>query len=535
MEKISAIVLFHNNKKFELVINALLNQLYNNDEIIIVNDHSDEKLLDNIKHFANQENVFIINSDITGNRSRNRNLGANCAKNDNLLFVDGDIVLMDNCVNLIRLAFSSGYVGAFGNIIHGSNTPEQMNLLSGIDYLKFLESNPSLADFCKLDFAYDKRAHLIPENFIYRTEWQFFYSGYCAATKKAFFKCGQFNEDFKGWGAEDVEFGYRLEKAGDIKFLNEAYAYHISHNRDFYSIMQNNKKNLYLFYSQQTCALVEIYITFHLSTEIIDSIYYIKDKIRQMNLSDQHNLICKGQLSILPPSNAYPDGSVAYIDNDNHYKKLNLMGTALPFNDSQFEEVVLTTYIFCYPELISSKILQECYRVSKNVKILKNKQREHLRWSSLVTSNLFSRVSGMDRTNYCAHVINDFSFADKGGYYIITGGIATKMPYVHIDNLPKIYKNNNQINECLLFDLTGCLSNQQIEEIAKQKNLNIKGTYRLKLRQDQTNIRLSEIIFGELQLLNIPFVYLIPTTITIDKFDIWWNYKMRNNDKIYQI
>ena len=141
----------------------------------------------------------------------------------------------------------------------------------------------------------------------------------------------------------------------------------------------------------------------------------------------------------------------------------------------------------------------------------------------------------MDRTNYIAQLINDFTYTDKGDYYIVTGGIATKMPYVHIDNLPNIYNNDNQISDCILFDLTGGMTDSQIEDFAKQKNLTIKGTYRLKLRNDQRHIRLSEIIFGELQLLHIPFVYIISPAISIDMLDSWWNYKMRNNDKIYQI
>lgn len=536
MKDLSIIVLFHNNANFDIVMDALLRQKETDDEIIIVNDHSDEAYVESIKPYATHQNIRIVNSDISGNRSRNRNIGADFAKNDNLLFVDGDIVLMDNCLNLIRLALTSGYCGAFGNIIQGGNTPEQMNLLVGFDYLEFLKEKPSLEDFFKLNLAYDRRANLITENFIYRTEWQFYYSGYCAATKKAFYECGRFNETFKGWGAEDVEFGYRLEKTGDIKFINGAYAYHISHGRDLFSIMQNNKKNLYLFFSQQPTPETETYLTFHLSTAIIDSMNYIKEKIKRLKLSEEHILNMKGELSILPVSKAYPDGNVAYICENGKSEKLALMGMALPFNDNQFETANLTTDIFCYPESIAVRIVQECYRVAKTVKIYKSAKRTPVRWDSAPVKVLLSRRSGMDRTNYHAHVINDFTFLDNGEYYTVTGGVATKMPYVHIDNLPNVYPNKKaELCECVLFDLTDGLTEGQIKDISSKNNLTVKGVYSIKLRPDQNKIRLSEIILGELQLLNTAFVYIIKPETVIDTTDIWWNYKTRHNDKIYHL
>ncbi len=538
MKNLSIIVLFHNNKRFNYVVNALLNQMELNDEIIIVNDHSNEEYLRTLQMFENKSNIHIVNSDKTGNRSRNRNIGASFAKNDYLVFVDGDIVLMENCLCLIRMTLASGYVGAFGNIINGGNTPEQMNLLVGFDYIKFLESNPKLKDFFKYHIAYDRRSNLIPENFIYRSEWQFFYSGYCAATRKAFYECGQFNESFKGWGAEDVEFGYRLEKIGDIKFINGAYAYHLSHERDLYSIMQNNKRNLYWFFSQQPHAELELYLTFHLSTGIIDVMKFIKERARKMNLEEEHRLERIGELSVLPVSEKYPDGNVAYIGEDMKINQFNLLGMALPFNDNQFDQANLSTDIFCYPESIATRILQECHRVSQKVKIFKTTMRHHICWDTTPVNTLLSRRSGMDRTNYHAHKINDFTFADKGIYYTITGGVATKMPYVHLDNLPEVYLNQKPTKiECILFDLTNMLTDEQIDKISALNNIYVQGIYKLRLRPDQTMLRLSEIILGEMQLLNIPFVYIINSGTKIDENDIWWNYKARHNDKIiiYQV
>ena len=533
MENISIIVLFHNNERFDIVIDALLKQRHEGDEIIIVNDHSSSDFLKVLQNLKTEKDVTVINSDIVANRSHNRNIGAERAKHELLLFVDGDIILLDNCLTLIKLALTSGYEGAFGNIIQGGNTPEQMNLLVGFDYLKFLEGNPDLEDFFKLNIAHDRRTGLIPENIVYRTEWQFYYSGYCAVTKKAFYTCGKFNETFAGWGAEDVEFGYRLEKYGNIKFISGAYAYHLSHDRDLFAIMQNNKKNLYLFFSQQPTTEVETYMAFHLSTNILDSMKFIRDKIVELNLCDKHNLTATEEISVLPVSKKYPFGCIAYLDSDVKFNEKYLMGIALPFNDNQFEYANLSTDIFCYPEIIAVKIVQECYRVAKCVRIFKCQKREHLKWNSAVVNVLGSRMSGMDRTNYHARVINDFIFSDNGEYYTVTGGVATKMPYVHIDNLPVIYPlRKHEITECLLFDFTnGGLSDFEIDKVTVENSVKVKGIYRIRLYNNKI-LKLSEIILGEMQLLKTPFIYVLEKGSQIDKNDIWWKYKTRGCDKI---
>lgn len=297
--------------------------------------------------------------------------------------------------------------------------------------------------------------------------------------------------------------------------------------------MQNNKKNLYLFFSQQLTPELEIYLTFHLSTNIIDSVKYIKEQVIQLNIDTEHRLDKIGELSVLPVSSANPDGSVAYIDNNYKTVQLNLLGMALPFNDNQFECANLAADIFCYPECIATRIVQECFRVAKEVKIYKCKYRPRIHWTSAVTSNILSRRSHMDRTNYHAHIVNDFNFSDNGEYYTIIGGVATKMPFVHIDNLPNVYPNKvEKSKKFIIFDLIGNLSDNEIDNIASAHNFEVDSVYKLRLRQDQKKIRLSDVIFGELQLLNIPFAYVIGNDTEIDTTDIWWNYKHRHSDKI---
>ncbi|MDE7337334.1 MAG: glycosyltransferase family 2 protein, partial [Clostridia bacterium] len=85
MENISIIVLFHNNERFNIVIDALLKQRQNGDEIIIVNDHSDKNYLKSLEKYNDETNVTVISSNLAANRSHNRNIGAKHAKHNLLL------------------------------------------------------------------------------------------------------------------------------------------------------------------------------------------------------------------------------------------------------------------------------------------------------------------------------------------------------------------------------------------------------------------------------------------------------------------
>lgn len=536
MKNFSIVVLCHNNK-LEWVLDAILRQRIDGDEIIVVNDHSDKEYIDKLQPYLRLDDIKLIDSDLVGNRSRNRNIGAKNAKNPLLLFVDGDIVLMDNCMNLIRMTLESGYAGAFGNIIQGGNTPMQMNLLAGFDYLKFLEQNPPIEEFYKKDLAYDKRAGLIQQNILSKSEWQYYYSGYCAAAKTSFFDCGMFNESFVGWGAEDVEFGYRLEKHGDIKFITGAYAYHVSHDRDLYKILQTNKKNIYQFFSQQPCHEMEIFLAFHLNTEILDAVKFIKDKIKERKIIEPE--ISKGARDIIisVATDADPNGCVTYSDGTGVDRRLSLMGVALPFNNDQFECAHLSENIFCYPEPVAVRIIQECYRTAKNVKIYKVADRAHIHWNGAVVGAVFSVHSGMDRLYYRASLLNDFTFADDGEYYTVTGGIATKMPNVYIDNLPDIYGAivSSCATPCLLFDFTSGLNTAQLDELTETHNIEIKGVY--KCAVPRRHIRLSETLCAGMHAIDMRFVYVVDAQTEIDKNDIWWAYKNRGSDKIvvYQV
>jgi GT2 family glycosyltransferase len=56
----------------------------------------------------------------------------------------------------------------------------------------------------------------------------------CSYPLEAARSVGLFDEGMRGWGLEDVEFGYRLWKAGllELRYVDDAVAIHVEHERD---------------------------------------------------------------------------------------------------------------------------------------------------------------------------------------------------------------------------------------------------------------------------------------------------------------
>lgn len=90
MKKVSIIVPIYNVKQYvRRCIESLINQTYENVEIILVNDGSDDGSSDIIKEYGSNYKVIILNKE-NGGLSSARNAGMDYMTGDYILFVDGD-------------------------------------------------------------------------------------------------------------------------------------------------------------------------------------------------------------------------------------------------------------------------------------------------------------------------------------------------------------------------------------------------------------------------------------------------------------
>jgi glycosyltransferase involved in cell wall biosynthesis len=142
-----------------------------------------------------------------------RNMGIREAASELILFTDDDIIPERTLVaEHLRWhnRFSESSVAVLGYVTW---SPE----VNATPFMKWYGSDGPL-------FAYARFSHRI------EIEHAYFYS--CNLSLKTEFlrKCGTFDEDFKVAACEDLELGYRLNKAGmQLLYNREALAYHHQH------------------------------------------------------------------------------------------------------------------------------------------------------------------------------------------------------------------------------------------------------------------------------------------------------------------
>ena len=243
---LSIIFLCHNNINIDICINAVLEQIKANDELIVVDDHSDEHTLSILNSFSNNKSIVLLSSDKVANRSYNRNLGAKVAKNNILVFLDGDMVIGNNSLSALRNAYATRKEVAYIGQKHAINyDPIQLELFSKIEnYIELLRTHSGRAQLESNPLFIDARKEFFENENNNKFHWIYYYTGLCSVQKDVFFEIGGFDEHFSLWGSEDVDLGYRINQRFYIGFVSDFHGFHIPHNRNVIENELSNKKNI---------------------------------------------------------------------------------------------------------------------------------------------------------------------------------------------------------------------------------------------------------------------------------------------------
>ena len=130
--KISVIIPIYNKEKFILrILRSIQNQSFKDIEIIFCDDFSNDNSTKLIEKFQKEdERIILMKHDINKGTLINRNDGANNAKGEYLLFIDGDDLLVNNILERTYLIAKSKdidiiqyqhYIGDFYNTFYCSD------------------------------------------------------------------------------------------------------------------------------------------------------------------------------------------------------------------------------------------------------------------------------------------------------------------------------------------------------------------------------------------------------------------------------
>ena len=185
------------------VIDSILNQSYKFDEIIVVNDSSNDKTVEKIKSFSE---LKIINNNTNKGLGFSRNVGIENCKNEIVAGIDADVVLDKFWLETILSYLKKDKIVMCGGNLKEKLTENKFNLWRSIYYKQ----------------NWGEQELLNPP---------FLYGCNTIQLKSIWKQIGGYNEELKTNG-EDVEYCNRVRSNQDtnVFYSNKALCYHLQND-----------------------------------------------------------------------------------------------------------------------------------------------------------------------------------------------------------------------------------------------------------------------------------------------------------------
>ena len=185
------------------VIDSILNQSYKFDEIIVVNDNSNDKTVEKIKSFSE---IKIINNNTNKGLGFSRNVGIENCKNEIVAGIDADVVLDKFWLETILSYLKKDKIVMCGGNLKEKLTENKFNLWRSIYYKQ----------------NWGEQELLNPP---------FLYGCNTIQLKSIWKQIGGYNEELKTNG-EDVEYCNRVRSGQDtnVFYSNKALCYHLQND-----------------------------------------------------------------------------------------------------------------------------------------------------------------------------------------------------------------------------------------------------------------------------------------------------------------
>lgn len=221
---LSVLISTYNKPEYlEMCIESYLRQSYDNFELVITDDGSDNRTAQLIHQFQNKTSIpikHIWQEDQGFRLARVRNLGIVAAQGEYLLFTDQDCIAdKDLLKEHIENAKN-------GQVIQGNR-----RLFSSKQTNKIL--NLSIEEIFELNLKKLSKRHHLEYFFVFRLFRHFGALVDCnlSGFKKDFLSVNMYDESFSFWGGQDLDLGFRMKTKGyNLAFFkNRSFVYHLYH------------------------------------------------------------------------------------------------------------------------------------------------------------------------------------------------------------------------------------------------------------------------------------------------------------------
>lgn len=226
-KKVSIIITVYN--RYEILANtlaALTHQTYPHYlmEIMVVDDGSDDEVFDIIRKYEKKLNIYFIRQKDEGYRlAAARNLGIKCSTGEAIIFMDADILPcpkdVESYMRVLHVTDKALLIG-HRRYVDVSGVNDDMILKDvniALNLPNIIPNNKQVKSQDSKGHSFDWRYEAYEKNNFLRNDlWPFTKAsgGNIAFSKHLLNIAGLVDEDFKDWGCEDGEHGYRLYNAG---------------------------------------------------------------------------------------------------------------------------------------------------------------------------------------------------------------------------------------------------------------------------------------------------------------------------------
>jgi glycosyltransferase involved in cell wall biosynthesis len=195
-------------------------------EIIVVDDDSGDDIGAVVDKYSAALPVRLVTQSVNRGRAAARNAGARVAGGDRIMFLDADSFADPGLLH----AHESFHRSFPGSVLLGARHESAWGSVTGA---------PAPPDGSAWPHVKDLRYKLGLDPATFHTidvPWMFGFSHNLSLPAADFRACGGFDEQFSGWGFEDLEFAYRLftsagRARGYFRFDPAALCYHLPHFR----------------------------------------------------------------------------------------------------------------------------------------------------------------------------------------------------------------------------------------------------------------------------------------------------------------
>ncbi len=372
--EISVLILYFNKiNEIGLVLEAFLNQTvdFEKFELVIIDDGSDVSIKSKVNEYIDR-GLHITLKEIkhTGNRAQNRKLAVNLSTGNQLVFFDADMIPSPNFIerHISNLAMDDKIISlGFRKLL----SPFSFELITPDiikNHFEVIESMPcDLDERIPMIYAHKKN------NIDLSRAWYISYGHTIGINKSFYEKISGSDDNFKyGWGAEDIEFSLQLYRAGGrFVFDEKIVSYHIFHGNGENKAGQY-QANLQYFYEKYKSFEPELFMIQHLqdatSMSKLYNLVYSGKHLEEIKIetADIKNSLFVGFINF--DKNILQNGNKLISTNDN-YAEFKLIGSHLPYENSAFEQGILSGSYSLFSIEYLYEILKELTRVCKTIKV----------------------------------------------------------------------------------------------------------------------------------------------------------------------